>query len=504
LFIILLLFFCGVGFARAQDAPTATPGYSYVLVEDIFVRGGPGENYPAVGSLRAGDPLLPVARSAQGDWVMIAYSGGFGWIRRDLARWLENINALPMMESDSLTPAGASASGSEAGQFATATPVGNWVRPALGAFVRAGPGRQYERLGAVTGGQLLEALSRDESAVWVMIRFKEGYGWVSRDLVSWSVDIQALPVMLESNLTPTVGTPRASTSTPTATPSFTPTLTPTTAPSVTPTATNTPSRTLSATSTATLTSTATVTPSRTPTATNTPTLTVTATAAATSTVTEIVETAAQAALAASPTNRPSATPVPASETPQPTTPAPSATVTTVETEEVALVVTPMPATPMLSSETPAIGGGVTRIPVEAIAGGIGILVIVTYVGLYWRGQAASDRYPNGFVVQTCPVCRRGELTLDTRPGRRFGIPSVRRTVRCSECRSVLRETGAHRWRYAVDPMENALLYERYNGREIDDETLASLVNQAPVSPAAPPRPRNPSKPPAFVDDEESG
>jgi hypothetical protein len=75
--------------------------------------------------------------------------------------------------------------------------------------------------------------------------------------------------------------------------------------------------------------------------------------------------------------------------------------------------------------------------------------------------------------------------VETKQDRLLGIPRPRRTVRCTECRSVLREVGNRRWRYAVDPMENPALYKHYNGREIDDATLVEI------------------EPPSFTDEEDT-
>jgi hypothetical protein len=131
-----------------------------------------------------------------------------------------------------------------------------------------------------------------------------------------------------------------------------------------------------------------------------------------------------------------------------------------------------------------------------------MIIVFGYVGLYWRGLSGAERYARGFVVDYCPVCRRGSLVVESRHERVFGIPNARRTVQCTVCRSVLRETGNRRWRYAVDPIENHTLYERFNGREIDEETFKVLASEVTVS-SEPPVPRPPATPPAFVDDEEA-
>ena len=250
---------------------------------------------------------------------------------------------------------------------------------------------------------------------------------------------------------------------------------------------------------------------------------------------------------------PSATPEPsATDTPEPTatvtlepsatltvTPAPSATftatVTTTPTLTATLTVTatviPASATPVLPSATPTLtltqtpvpavvieptatgptpslvpqveppqAGG--RFPVEAVIGLLLLGTILGYVVLYVRGAAAVDRYAGGFVVDVCPVCRQGELVVETKQERVLGIPRARRTVRCTHCRSVLREMGDYRWRYAVDPVENPAIYQQYNGQEVDDETLAVLAQQ-PFQTPDEPQPRPPVVPPSFVVDEDS-
>jgi hypothetical protein len=130
------------------------------------------------------------------------------------------------------------------------------------------------------------------------------------------------------------------------------------------------------------------------------------------------------------------------------------------------------------------------LPIEVIVGSVAIAVVVGYAGLFLAGTLAVDRYANGFVVQQCPVCERGTLTVDSRTERLLGVPRVRRTVRCNECRSILREVGVRRWRYAIDRLENASLFQRYNGQVIDDNALGRLSGEQQGSP------------PEFVDEDQ--
>src|SRR5690606_27849060 len=110
-----------------------------------------------------------------------------------------------------------------------------------------------------------------------------------------------------------------------------------------------------------------------------------------------------------------------------------------------------------------------------------LLLVLSYIWFYWQGLRAIGRYDNGFVISDCPVCHRGTLSIDGRQSRILGIPTVKRTIRCDECRSILRETGTKRWRYAVDRIENPTLFDRFNGREVSDADLERLAKNSPKS-----------------------
>jgi uncharacterized protein YraI len=624
----------------ATPSPTPTPAVSVVIGLDVFVRGGPGRQYIPVGKLVLGDIVTPLSRNEDADWVLITYNDGFGWVRRDLVIWAQNIDALPTMFEDNLTPSPGSPTRPDQTIvfLPTETPTGNWVQlvDAPSGYVRAGPGRTFLRLGQLTTGTIVEPVGRNADTTWIMIRFGDGFGWVRGDLVHWVDDLTKLPVLGDNALTPTATF--TATNTPTVT--FTPTNTLTW--TFTPTVTSSPTATSTFTPTPTLTVTPSATPTNTPLPTSTPSPTLTNTFTpipATSTPQPLVLTETPVVQALVPSDTPlgtatplpsdtpvpsatltytlvptltsthtlvpvSSTPLPSTDTPSPTEtlvsftetpsvpiatfnqgvnvrsgpgtefnppigsipagqtaeilartpigdwykvryvnqegwvaaqfvtvsgdvslipvesgpptpiatkptqqfptatftlPPPTPTITETSSAVIAQAPTAVPqSTPVPESPAPTPG----NLPVEAIVGGLALLLVLIYIGLYWRGLAAVERYNKGFVIHRCPACDRGDLVVETKVDRLLGIPRPRRTVRCTECRSVLREVGPRRWRYAVDPMENPALYKHYNGHEIDDATLVEIARQPVSSESEPVVPRTPLRPPSFTDDDD--
>ncbi len=613
-------------YAQSTPTPTETPAASSVIQQDIFVRGGPGRDYLPVGKLLAGDRVRPLSRNAQGDWVLIVYGKGYGWIRRDLAFWVENVDLLPIIDAANLTPSPVLPTTPTQTPILlpTFTPSGNWVQlnaDAQSGFVRAGPGRTYLRLGQLLTGDVVEPVSQNQDGSWIMIRFGDGFGWVARNLVLWLDDIDSLPVISVDNLTPsptfTATNTATSTSTPTntatltATATITPTSTSSSTPTITPSATSTDTPVPSATSTSTpmvptdtpvptatststatliptiipsatptasltLTDTATVVPTSNPTltvvptdtitptiapsATNTLTATVTPTATFTATVApSVTPTEAVAAIVPSatvavlpsqtPTDTTTPSPIPptntstvtSSPTPAPPTqtalPSATFTVTAVPTTLVPLTSTPLvdlvPSATTAATDTivnptftqsptstpePTHAAGAANVPTatliasggstvpsgglapEVLIAGIVLLAILGYAVFYWRGLTRSERYASGFVVDTCPICQRGQLIVESRQERLFGIPRVRHSVRCTECRSVLREMDEHHWRYAVDPLANPDLYQRFNGKIVDDQTLTDL-SRDPTHRTGQRGSSASTTPPDFIDDD---
>lgn len=685
--------------AFGQANPTPTPRGSYVISQDIYVRGGPGEFFLPVGRLVAGNPLVPLSRNAAGDWILIAYNRGFGWIRRDLAYWSIATDDLPLYDESNLTPTPVSPDPTTTPFIPTATPPSNYVNVGeRGAFVRVGPGLTYDVRGYLLDGDAIDAVGRSESTDWILIRFEDGFAWISRLVAQWNIDLESLPVLMPPLLTPSATPTNTATPTRTPTPTRTFTPTPTSTPTNTSTATRTPSVTRTPTETVTSTATPTATNTATLTSTTPPTATLTPTVLATVVATEGAGIAvfptntrrvAQAATSTrtpspTPTSRPSntitrnatstqtttSTTTPSatveptetftasptySETPTSTltstrtrtptrtltsvttnTSEPEVVVTTGATAQIAQLVTSEPtansvvstlaaqatrlaveaeltaaaaevqpstqsaspgetgtltATPrptrtstltsttsptitpsstrtstptrtavpdtatftteptetathtatsthtststptrtLTTTTTPTVAAAivitvaeptrdpqVTSVPEpspaadesaaedvaglqpELIVGGLVLLAVLVYVGLYWRALVAGERYTSGFVINACPVCGRGDLIIEAKHDRVVGIPRTRHSVRCTVCRSTLRETSPRRWRYAVDRSANPTLFARLNGREIGEDALRALARGEVPETIQPPR-RRAENPPTFED-----
>lgn len=285
------------------------------------------------------------------------------------------------------------------------------------------------------------------------------------------------------SLTHTPTNSPTSTSTPSASATSTPSSTATATPSATltntstSTATNTASASPTASHTATLTQTPSITP--TPSNTSTGTLTATLTPSSTHTPTYTSTPTSTPTETATPTNTPSNTPTPtftdtATITPSPTlTTTPSNTPTPTQTFTPSI--TPTRAPPFVSSTRPDDGGEDSGIsPLLLIGGVLLTLAAGSYIVTFAVRSGALNRYEDGFILAACPVCEIGHLSLEERVFRMVGIPRVRRTVRCDNCNSVLREVGNRRWRYAVDPAANSSMYESTNNRILREDQLQTL------------------------------
>lgn len=332
--------------------------------------------------------------------------------------------------------------------------------------------KQWARL--ALGGILL-------AAGWLWINLSPIHV-VAQDLPTPTRFVPTIRLSLPPVLSPTTTPSRTFQPSATYTPSRTPTTTPSPTPSSTLTATpsQTPSATL--TSTPTFTATVTETPSQTftPSITLTPSATLTGTQTATATYTASVTPSVTPSDTATATNTPTDTAT-ATLTDTPTLTA-TPTITLTPTATYTPSITPTRPPPVVERTRPDEGEGnsTPSLPPFLLVGGVLLTLIVGgYMVTYARRAAALDRYASGFVLYHCPACQEGILSGEERVDRLLGIPRVKRTVRCDTCRSVLREVGNRRWRYAIDPTANPELYEALNNQVLHEQELIDLSPDSP-------------------------
>lgn len=166
------------------------------------------------------------------------------------------------------------------------------------------------------------------------------------------------------------------------------------------------------------------------------------------------------------------TPLPASPTPLPpgsATPEPAATSTSAA--DLAASVTDQP--PVEAAEDTPVerpGSPLGLGPAQMAAIGAGALGVLLSVGYLLRGRRIAGGEPQPWVVERCPACQEGRLSV-------VDMGRSRRVVRCDNCRSVLRQVRKDTWRYAVDPLPDKDFAERYNGKILGEAKLVELAGK---------------------------
>lgn len=472
---------------NTPGGPTYTPNANWVDVgvEGAFVRSGPGQGYSVIGTVFTGDVVDPVAHDADEDWVLSRFGDGYGWIRYDLVAWVTAVESLPVVDEPQLTP---SFTPVPVVPTATRTP-----RPTITLTPTVTPSLTATMTASATF--TLSATPTQTAVPTATITFTATPSPTDTPPPTATPSLTATPTDVPSDTPAPTATPS---DTPSDTPSATPSATGTASPTLAPTDTPAPTLTASFTATVPPTETAAVVvlvaptepPTVTPTTTPTEPPTVTPTATPTETPTETPTQAATGLPPATLTEAlsPALTATDIAPVPSVTVPATAQPSLTPSATPTALVVAAAggetggaPAGPVMVV-TPDDGDSGLPVPYLLLGGAVALLVLV-YAGAYVAQAANLARYQEGFLLTVCPICARGSLYLEDRRYRMLGIPRVRRVVRCDECRSVLRQVGRGRWRYAVDELENPAAYDALNNRVVTERDLWVI---APEHGGAPP------------------
>ena len=84
---------------------TATPGLPvFRLTRDADLRGGPGDDYPLVGQIVAGEVVTVVGRDEAGDWYNVQVGDGRGWLPRGAGELTDAADATRIPVAGTIPP----------------------------------------------------------------------------------------------------------------------------------------------------------------------------------------------------------------------------------------------------------------------------------------------------------------------------------------------------------------------------------------------------------------
>ena len=175
------------GIVVPQTAPTGNQA-AVVTTPFLNIRGGPGANFPDIGTLAQHQSFNVVGRNADNSWVQINIPGGIqgGWVS---ARYISSgtpTSYLPLVVNTGVSPA-----------YPQAVPVwgqtGIITAPRLN--VRYGPGSAYGAFARLSQGEGVSLIGRDAGAAWLLVQLANGTtGWISSGFVTSSYPFYQLPV----------------------------------------------------------------------------------------------------------------------------------------------------------------------------------------------------------------------------------------------------------------------------------------------------------------------
>lgn len=197
--------FVSIGLGSIYDLPVVDGGTppppsgqatAYVTVYQLNVRGGPGLTYNIIGTVRRGDSLPLIGRSADGSWLQIRVSSPYptfaeptGWV---LARYVWSSVPIHTLR---VTNGGSPPPGNK--------PVGDVAVSRLN--VRSGPGLAYNVVNWLTWRMQVNLLGRNNAGDWLKVEWG-GYpgqglpnysGWVMARYIKSYGPIYNLPVITD-------------------------------------------------------------------------------------------------------------------------------------------------------------------------------------------------------------------------------------------------------------------------------------------------------------------
>jgi uncharacterized protein YraI len=220
LFVSLMLALVSLSAVFGQALPQAE------AIQRANLRAGPGIDYPILGEIVKGTRYSIIGQSARFPWLLLQLPDRQGWVFKDLVTITGSLAAVPYTEQilnvsptdavPSATPFTGSAPimGTAPAQApeATAAPsvAAVYVEAIDYANVRFGPGIDFPRVGEIRRGERYAVLRRHVTFPWLEIvypNYVTGRGWIFRDTVTISGDLNSVPLTDERNFGAPILTP---------------------------------------------------------------------------------------------------------------------------------------------------------------------------------------------------------------------------------------------------------------------------------------------------------
>lgn len=186
---------------------TPPPGYPNFgsLINDVFVRIGPGLGYQQLEILKAGQTVTFTGKSDNDEWVRIDYPSGpegAAWVSTSQVKDMNGYDGLDIYdmmgnlkkkgEQVQILPTATLSAGSTSAPVVT-------VEGSLSAQlnVRKGPGQTFESMGLMDAGTMVTINGVSVNKEWYRIEFSaaaDGAGWVSASYVTVEGEMMGLKV----------------------------------------------------------------------------------------------------------------------------------------------------------------------------------------------------------------------------------------------------------------------------------------------------------------------
>ena len=161
-------------------------GTATVASARLNLRQGPAPTFDIILVLNQGDKLTLLGRNELATWAQVRTSNGTqGWVYASLIQPSTSISSLPQV---GVLPTAS---------VPTTTGRTAVVSNAINALnVRSGPGVTFEPITAVTRGQIVELIGRNNASTWLKVRLADGTeGWSSANYLKTNYNLNSLPIM---------------------------------------------------------------------------------------------------------------------------------------------------------------------------------------------------------------------------------------------------------------------------------------------------------------------